>query len=168
MSQTSLTRLWSVRMTNSAVLARSQTSCDELLSLSGNLCQTSVGNPLTFTANLPKEQLMKATGREGCFYRAPFIINTRFHTKKYSSSDPLVKTGLRWGNFDWGMHQPEASDGAMWWLLYTTKYNTQQPARIWRTHDEEWVKLCSSLPERTTHWCQQSGGASTHLFSQRC
>lgn len=155
MSQTSLTRLWSVRMTNSAVLARSQTSCDVLLSLSGNLCQTSVGNPLTFTANLPKEQLMMATGRTGCFYMVPFKTITHFHTKPLQ----FWSTGQSWSEIS--MRKLSLRHALAWSvrrLLYTPKYNTRQPARILWRHDEEWVKLCSSLSERTPHWCQQSTG----------
>lgn len=119
---------------------------------------TSVGKPFTFTAILPKEQLMKATGREGWFYRVPFIMNTHFHTENVQAWDEETLTE------PWIALKRQT--GAMWWLLYTVKYNTHQPERIWWTHDEEWVKLCSSLPERTAHWCQKSTGANTHLLSE--
>lgn len=64
-----------------AVLARSQTSSYVFLCHSVNLRQTTVSKPFTFTANFPKEQLMKAMGHAGCFYRVPFIMNTCFYTK---------------------------------------------------------------------------------------
>ncbi len=98
-------------MTNSALF----------LSHSGNLCQTSVSKAFTFTANLLKEQLMTATGRVECFYRAPFITNTHFHTK----NAPVL---IRRAKLVWDQHEELSLRHALAWsarrLLYTTKYNT--------------------------------------------